>query len=277
MPIRAVACDLDGTLLRSDGTLDPRTRAALGMLPAAGILLVICTARPARWLRPLVEAIGHGGVAVCANGAIVWDLLNGVALDARLLQPRAAAEVVARLGPRLPGAAWAVEWVDGYGREPGYVSRWPTPAGTIVDEIQALLTEPLAKLMLRHDRLGADALVTVARQLVDGLAEPSHSNSADGLLELSAAGVSKASALARLCAQRGIDSAEVVAFGDMPNDLPMLRWAGHAVAVANAHPDVLVTADEITASNDAAGVAIVLERMLAGAGDGAGTGPRVEL
>jgi hypothetical protein len=64
-----------------------------------------------------------------------------------------------------------------------------------------------------------------------------------------------------VCAQRGIASDDVVAFGDMPNDLPMLRWAGHGVAVANAHPDLLTAADEVTASNDDAGVARVLERL----------------
>ena len=55
----------------------------------------------------------------------------------------------------------------------------------------------------------------------------------------------------------------MLAFGDMPNDLAMLRWAGRAVAVANAHPDVVAAADEVTASNDEAGVARVLERLLA--------------
>ena len=53
----------------------------------------------------------------------------------------------------------------------------------------------------------------------------------------------------------------MIAFGDMPNDLPMLAWAGHAVAVANAHPDVIAAHDEVTASNDEAGVARVLERL----------------
>ena len=96
--------------------------------------------------------------------------------------------------------------------------------------------------MLRHDRLSADALLSVAREVGGHLAEFSHSNSADGLLEISAAGVSKASALARLCESAGIDRRDVIAFGDMPNDLPMLAWAGHAVAVANAHPDVIASA-----------------------------------
>src|SRR6476660_5657343 len=95
-----------------------------------------------------------------------------------------------------------------------------------------------------------DELLQRATELVGHLAELSHSNSADSLLEIAAAGVSKASALTRVCAERGIASDEVVAFGDMPNDLPMLRWAGHAVAVANAHADLLAAADEVTTSND---------------------------
>jgi hydroxymethylpyrimidine pyrophosphatase-like HAD family hydrolase len=82
------------------------------------------------------------------------------------------------------------------------------------------------------------------------------------LVEISGAGVSKAFALEELATERGIPPEAVVAFGDMPNDLPMLTWAGHGVAVANAHPDVLEVAHEVTASNDDDGVAIVLERIL---------------
>jgi hydroxymethylpyrimidine pyrophosphatase-like HAD family hydrolase len=118
--------------------------------------------------------------------------------------------------------------------------------------------------MLRHDHLLADALVDRARAVVGHLAELTHSNSGDGLLEISAAGVSKATTLARLCAEHRVARDQVLAFGDMPNDLPMLEWAGHAVAVANGHPDVLAAADEVTTSNDDAGVARVLERLFAG-------------
>ena len=82
------------------------------------------------------------------------------------------------------------------------------------------------------------------------------------MLEIGAAGVSKASGLAVLCARRGIDRADVLAFGDMPNDLAMLEWAGRSVAVANAHAEVIAIADEVTASNDEGGVAQVLERLL---------------
>src|SRR5947199_10538735 len=69
-----VASDLDGTLLRPDGTVDDRSRRALAAVKDAGSLLVLCTARPPRWLHPIAQEIGHQGLAVCANGGIVWDL-----------------------------------------------------------------------------------------------------------------------------------------------------------------------------------------------------------
>ncbi len=73
--------------------------------------------------------------------------------------------------------------------------------------------------------------------------------------------MTKATALAALASERGIRPQEVVAFGDMPNDLPMLTWAGTAYAVANAHPDVLAAVDHVTAANNDDGVALVLEDL----------------
>jgi hydroxymethylpyrimidine pyrophosphatase-like HAD family hydrolase len=73
--------------------------------------------------------------------------------------------------------------------------------------------------------------------------------------------VTKASTLERYVTARGLSAQDVIAFGDMPNDVEMLAWAGHAVAVANAHDEVLAVVDEVTASNDDDGVAQVLERL----------------
>jgi hydroxymethylpyrimidine pyrophosphatase-like HAD family hydrolase len=256
-----IATDLDGTLLRSDGTVDERTQRAIADVESAGGMIVLCTARPTRWMRPLAEATGHRGVAICANGGVVWDLQRESVLEAFPLEPEIARQVVALVQAAIPGGAWAVERTSGFAREPAYWSRWPIPEGTVVDPVQVLVAEPAVKLMLRHEHLLADAMLYRARAVAGHLAEFTHSNSTDGLLEISASGVSKATALARYCDERGIGSERVVAFGDMPNDLPMLHWAGHAVAVANAHPDVLAAADEITATNDEAGVALVLERL----------------
>jgi hypothetical protein len=261
MAPRLIASDLDGTLLRSDGTVDERTRRAIATAEAAGVTVVFCTARPHRWLKPLAEATGHRGVAVCANGAVLWDVHTESVLEASPLQPAVARELVGLLQAEVPGGAWAVERAGRFGHEPGYVPRWPVPADTLIDAIEELINEPAVKLMLRHERLSADALLTRAKAVGGHLAEFSHSSTNDTLLEISAIGVSKATGLARLCQRLGVDRADVIAFGDMPNDLPLLAWAGHAVAVANAHPQVIAAADEVTASNDESGVARVIERL----------------
>ncbi|HUA45865.1 MAG TPA: HAD family hydrolase [Solirubrobacteraceae bacterium] len=261
MAPRLVASDLDGTLLRSDGTVDERTRMAIATAEAAGATVVFCTARPHRWLKPLAEETGHHGLAVCANGAVLWDVHTESVIEASPLEPAIARQLVALLEAEVPGGTWAVERTGGFAHEPTYVPRWPVPADTLIDAVHALIDEPAVKLLLRHGRLSADDLLTRARAVGGHLAEFSHSSMNDALLEISATGVSKASGLARLCRRLGVDRGEVIAFGDMPNDLPMLAWAGHAVAVANAHPEVIAAADEVTASNDEAGVAQVLERL----------------
>jgi hydroxymethylpyrimidine pyrophosphatase-like HAD family hydrolase len=83
------------------------------------------------------------------------------------------------------------------------------------------------------------------------------------LVEISAAGVTKAFALELLCRRLGVAPGEVVAVGDMPNDLAMLEWAGTGVAVANAQQSVLDAADEVVPSNVDDGVAVLLERIVA--------------
>jgi hydroxymethylpyrimidine pyrophosphatase-like HAD family hydrolase len=80
----------------------------------------------------------------------------------------------------------------------------------------------------------------------------------DRLIEISAPGVTKGGALAELCGRLEVAADEVVAFGDMPNDVPMLRWAGTSYAVANAHPDAIASASHRAPANHDDGVAVVL-------------------
>jgi HAD superfamily hydrolase (TIGR01484 family) len=267
MPPRLVATDLDGTLVRSDQSISDRTRAALARVERAGAVLVLVTGRPPRWMAPVVEATGHRGLAVCANGALVYDLHTERVVRSHLLDPDAAGKVVEALRRDVPGIAFAVERgpVDGvpggFGREQVYRPRWDV-AEVEVAPVDELCAGGAVKLLARHEQMGSDELLALARASVGALAECTHS-SADGLLEISASGISKASGLASLAEQHGVGAADVVAFGDMPNDLPMLSWAGHAVAVENAHPEVRAAANEVTASNDDDGVARVLERLFA--------------
>lgn len=259
--MRLAASDLDGTIVRSDGTFSPRTVEAVARVEAAGASFVVVTGRPMRWMKHVAVDLTHHGLAVCANGAVLYDLHSEEVVESWLLASSAAREVADALRAALPGIAFAVEHLhEGFSHEPGYRPRWDSTDPLTQGPIDQLLTRDVVKLLARHEELGSDELLAAARAAVGDAAELTHS-SGDGLLEISASGVSKASGLATVAEQRGVFADEVVAFGDMPNDLPMLTWAGLGVAVANAHPEVLAVADETTASNDDDGVALVLERL----------------
>jgi Cof subfamily protein (haloacid dehalogenase superfamily) len=257
-----VATDLDGTVVRSDGTISARTRAALAAAADAGALIVIVTGRPPRWLDGIAAATGHHGLAICANGALVYDLAAEQVIGSRPLGVDVVRRLLGQLREAIPAVAFAIERADGqFAHEPDYHPRWSSEAETLVGELDEVMTSPISKLLARSEGVGSDDLLALAREAVgDGVASLTHS-SIDGLLEISAFGVTKATTLAEVLAARGLAARDVVAFGDMPNDLEMLVWAGHGVAVANAHPDVLAVVDEVTASNDDDGVAQVLERL----------------
>ena len=260
--VRLVASDLDGTLLRPDETVSQRTRAALAAARAAGITVVLVSGRPPRSLGPIAERIGVGGIAICANGALVWDLDTGTMLDASPLAADLAARLVRTLREAIPGVLFAVELEGGFGREAGW-SDGRAPASPEVLEADALelVTGPVVKLLVRHPSLPFEELTERARAAVGEDAVVTWAGLR--LVEISAAGVTKAFALERLCRRLGVAASEVVAVGDMPNDLAMLAWAGRAVAVANADPQVLAAADEVTAANTEDGVAWLLERIVA--------------
>lgn len=260
---RVVATDLDGTLVRSDGSVSDRTRDVLARVQENGDLVVFVTGRPPRWMDQIAEQTGHRGLAVCANGALVFDLATERVVEEHPLEPAAALAVVQALRDALPGVVFAVEHGAHFGHEPAYRPRWPVGREALVGAVDELVHSPVAKLLVRHEEFDADTLLARAREVAGELAELTHS-SREGLLEISAAGVSKASTLELLVAEHGYGATDVVAFGDMPNDLPMLAWAGRSVAVANAHPDVVAAADEVTKSNDEDGVARVLERWWPG-------------
>jgi hypothetical protein len=263
-PVGAVACDLDGTLLRSDLTVSPRTRAALAAVEDHGILLVFVTGRPPRWIRPVSVQTDHRGLAICANGALLYDLHTEQVVGADLLTVEVLTETIGRLRDAVPGLAFAVEYGVDFVHEAAYpVADEHRRNDTRTVSAVELLERSAAKLLVQHPERDSTDLLSQVRPLVGQLAEVTHSTPVGpGLLELSAAGVSKATALARLCAGHDIAAADVVAFGDMPNDLPMLEWAGHPYAMANAHPDVLARIPTRAPANDEDGVAVVLERLL---------------
>jgi len=262
LPFRLVATDLDGTLLRDDGTISAYSATVLNAVQAGGIPVVFVTARPPRRVREIARSVGMGGLAICSNGALVYDLATETVVQQTLLDANSAQRLVGALREAAPGICFATEAGLLYGQEPTYAPHSPHSEDTALryDDALALCVDGVTKLIALHPTWELDALLLLAQRLVGETAVVTHSGTA--FVEIAAPGVTKASALATLCADLGIAPTAVIAFGDMPNDLPLLAWAGHRVAVANAHPDVLALADEVTATNNKDGVALVLARLL---------------
>ncbi|HEY6794298.1 MAG TPA: Cof-type HAD-IIB family hydrolase [Kineosporiaceae bacterium] len=262
--MRMVASDLDGTIVRRDGTISARTLAALRACEANGVAVVFVTGRPPRWMAPIAEATGHRGLAVCGNGAVLYDLGDERIVSTRTLPPQAVLDAVAAVRTVLPTGVFAMETISGYRREPGFLAHHEAARGARVGTVAELLDDDPAvlKILCRVEGVTADPILAAARGVLHGIAEPVHSDSTGSMIEISALGVSKASTLALVARQRQIEPADVVAFGDMPNDVPMLRWAGYGYAMADGHPEAIAAADEMAPPCADDGVAQVLERLL---------------
>lgn len=256
---KVLATDLDGTLLRSDGTLSDRSRAAIAAADAAGVVTVFVTARPPRWLDELSDVVGAHGVAICGNGAFVLDLTERRVVQTRGFDPALLPDLVERLRGVVPDIAFAVERSDGMGREHGFLDPTGQDFGRL--DLGSPHLQPVGKLLAVSESLRSRPFIEAVTEAIGGDAEIGFSGM-KGLAEMTAPGVTKASGLSAWCDEHGFTAAEVWACGDMPNDLPMLHWAGRAFAVANAHDDVRAAADEVIATNDDDAVAQVLERLL---------------
>ena len=257
-----IATDLDGTLLRGDDTLSDRSRTALAMAATAGARHIVVTGRPAPRVQPLLDDLGGQGLAVCGQGAQLYDagahrMVWSVTLD-RELAETALGKIEAEVGDVY--AAVDQDGVDGLTLiEPGYEMPHPTLPAVRVPRRDDLWTQPISKVLLRHPCLTDDELASAARGAVGSLA--SVTMSGPGTVELQPCGVTKATGLALAAAHLGLTRTTTIAFGDMPNDIPMFDWATHGVAMANAHPGLKAVADEVTLSNEEDGIAVVLERL----------------
>ncbi|TVL92336.1 Cof-type HAD-IIB family hydrolase [Streptomyces sp. SAJ15] len=265
---RLIATDLDGTLLRDDKTVSARTVAALAAAERAGLQVCFVTGRPARWMDVVSDHVHGHGLAICANGAALVDLHDGGRLiDVHPLAAADAIAVVEAVRAVAPGVSFAVDRASGVHYEPHYPPYIVDPRADIAPAEKLLADghdaadQPILKLLAHHPELAPDAFLDLARAAAGEHGSFTRS-SPTALLEISGLGVSKASTLARWCAERGILPSQVVAFGDMPNDLEMLTWAGTSYAMANAHPAVLAATTHRTHGNNEDGVAAVIEELL---------------
>jgi Cof subfamily protein (haloacid dehalogenase superfamily) len=264
---RLVASDIDGTLLGDDLRPSGRTAATVDRVLASGTPFVLVTGRPPRWVPRVARHLPGIRWALCANGAVRYDIHADRVLAAHTLGPEALRELERACARALPNAWLGVERVGAtafedeatqFVCETNYLHAW---AGSDHAELprEQLFDRPAIKLLARDPELTSDQMLAALAPYVGTEIDLTFANP-DGLLEAAPHGVSKASGLAEFAAEHDVGVDEVIAFGDMPNDVAMLRWAGHGVAMANAHPTVREAADEVTATNNDDGVALVLER-----------------
>lgn len=263
MSLQLIATDLDGTLLRSDGTVSHRSQQALLAAEAAGLKVVFVTGRPLRWAEDVFDHVGSHGFVIISNGALTWDVANHAVVHQRPMDPQVGLEIAQLLRAEIPDTYFASETLDGIVLEPGFMQQLRLPAQARRVELPEVFSAPVLKLLARHEELDPEVFWEHAKELAAHTAEITWS-SAGALLEMSATGVTKATTLAQFCDAYGIKPSQVVAFGDMPNDVEMLAWAGTAYAMANADSRVKQVADHLTLSNDEDGVAVVIEQLLAG-------------
>ncbi|TQM29462.1 hypothetical protein FB390_1064 [Nocardia bhagyanarayanae] len=264
---KMVATDVDGTLIDHDERVTARTKAAVAALIADGVPFVLATGRPPRWIDPVVEGLGFAPLAVCGNGAVIYDSAADRVLASRALDVETLSWIADLAERALPGCGLAAERIGASAHDaatpqfvssPEYEHAWLNPDDTAVARHEVIDT-PAIKMLIRLSGALSGDMRAVLAPLIGDRADITYSTD-HGLIELSAPGVTKASGLATVAQRLGVQHSAIIAFGDMPNDVPMLAMVGHGVAMANAHPEALAAADEVTATNAEDGVAQVLER-----------------
>lgn len=267
-----IASDLDGTLLNSQSQLSERTYRALQALDKRDIPFVVATGRPLRWLEQAVAQMPTHPICVVANGALIYDPFHQQALHRTTMSPSVLRDLIHVTRKVLPDACIAVERVHtelipntGKGPQDEFLvhsacqqdwegAEFPTASTS------ELASEPAVKFMVRQKDMSSDELAKTLFAEVGHLVNMTYS--IDGLVECSNPAATKGEALARILDYFDLTEESLVSFGDMPNDIDMLQLAAWGVAVDNAHPTVKEKADEIAPSNDADGVAQVIERFV---------------
>jgi Cof subfamily protein (haloacid dehalogenase superfamily) len=264
-PAHLLAIDVDGTLLTSEGVLSRRTREAVQAADRAGWHVALVTGRPLPYVLPVVRDLAVGEYVVAANGATVAEIGSGTVLYQANLPGRLVVDALARARRAVPGLRLAATTTRGFHTEPGFEELAPLSRAdaVVVDDATPRPDDTVNSAVLFV--LGGDTrdlLARVAAIVPEGV-EVSPSG-LPGSVELTAPGVHKGSGVVHLSERLGVERRHVVAFGDGLNDHEMLKWAGLGVAMRNADAHTRAIADEVTATNDDDGVALVIERLLSG-------------
>jgi Cof subfamily protein (haloacid dehalogenase superfamily) len=261
---KLIATDLDGTIVGHYGEISARTVTAFKTAHEMGIEIFFVTGRPPRWMAEIREAFGFGN-AICANGALLYDLANSKVIEEWLIPVENQLELTKRLRENIKGINFAIEFESHFHREKSYVPNWDLGIDNLgVENIEELATQPAFKMMARcsKDEMDSDQMLEIAQRVAGDLATFTHSAPNDALIEISATGVSKGATLEKMAARAGLGADDCVTFGDNPNDFSMLSWASRSWAMSNGHPDGAKYAKFVAEPIEADGVAKVIEELI---------------
>lgn len=263
---RLLALDLDGTLLRSDHSVDPRDIAAIAELQAAGITVTIVTGRLHSGATGAARACSIEGTIACVEGSHLIDLATGSSHVHHPMSPVLSQRVRSTFNAH--GLATFVFDAAGIHHDhagapfAGYVSTW-SPNLRIVEEDVAWQTAPLAAVAI-GDEGAAAAAFDVVRALPGLFAVTFGVYACPGkhAVLVRAAGPTKGTALAELCRMAGYTLADAVCVGDWVNDIPMFEVAGRSFAMGSAPEHVRSKATDTlaTAAGAGGGIAEAIRR-----------------
>lgn len=268
MGYKLIAMDLDGTLNNDEKKITPRTREALMAAQSAGIRLALASARPSPGLRKERDALcmrENGGVLMAYNGGRIVDAATDRVLFETCMPLEAAQEVLRAL-EKLPvtpilddGRQFYVTDRNGY--KVDYECRNNNMSCVEVENLADFLQFAPVKILMSVDPAAIAGVQAQIAQLLP--ADLAVVQTAAFYLEVIPRAIDKGRGLVQICRALGLRPAEVIAFGDAENDIPMLRTAGVGVAMGNADAAVKAAADRVTRSNNEDGIAAALEELLA--------------
>ena len=267
-----IATDVDGTLIDDAERIPPRVVSVLQQAVHEGTKVVLATGRPPRWIFPILEQLGINPLCVCANGAIVYDSAQDRIIHSAALKPqtqRTVARIATEVLEPLGGVHFAVERAgrsafdpthELFAVAPDYSHAWESQEYG-VEEHKQLFGSSAVKLLVRSEHLSSEKIAELLHDRIP--AEMAHVtfSMSGGLVEVCAPNVNKAVGLAKVANYYGVDAADVMSFGDMPNDCEMLRWSGRSYAMGNAAQAVCDAADETIGDNNEGAIADVLEPL----------------